>query len=71
MAQYNGYRNWNQWNVSLWINNDEGLYREAVMVCRIMQREEAAEYLLSVYPDKTPDGAIFNKTSIKAALVGL
>jgi len=71
MAQYNGYKNWNQWNVSLWINNDEGLYREAVMACRRMRREEAAEYLLDVYPDKTPDGAVFNKTSIRAALVGI
>lgn len=27
---YNGCKNWNQWNVSLWINNDEGLYCMAV-----------------------------------------
>lgn len=71
MAQYNGYKNWNQWNVSLWINNDEALYSEAVIACRRMQRNDAAEYLLSVYPAKTPDGAQFNKTSILAALVGI
>lgn len=21
---YNGYKNWTHWNVSLWINNDDG-----------------------------------------------
>ncbi len=26
---YNGHRNYNYWNVSLWIGNDEGLYNLA------------------------------------------
>ena len=26
MAQYNGHRSWNAWNVSLCLNNDQGLY---------------------------------------------
>ena len=29
MATYNGHKNWNHWNVSLWINNDYGLYETA------------------------------------------
>lgn len=29
MTKYNGHKNYNHWNVSLWINNDEGLYRMA------------------------------------------
>lgn len=29
MAKYQGHKNWNHWNVSLWINNDEGLYKLA------------------------------------------
>jgi hypothetical protein len=26
---YNGFKNYNTWNVVLWINNDEGLYNLA------------------------------------------
>ena len=29
-ASYNGWKNRQTWNVALWVQNDEGLYREAV-----------------------------------------
>lgn len=68
---YNGHRNWNHWNVSLWINNDEGLYnlaRESIR--RTRNREEAARRMLEDLPGKTPDGAPYTVSSVKAALVG-
>lgn len=72
---YNGYRNWTQWNVSLWINNDEALYRVAKMLVRIHGKQRAAERLLQDLNDngihETPDGAKYSVTAIRAALVGI
>ena len=72
---YNGYKNWNHWNVSLWINNDEGLYRQASYLCRLHTKDEAAKLMHSSLKDlgvvKTPDGALYSVSSIRAALAGL
>ena len=73
MTRYNGHKNWNHWNVSLWINNDEGLYRLARRcVFSTHNRTQAAETFLQLCgTDKTPDGAPYSVTSIKAAMVGI
>lgn len=73
MATYNGHKNWNHWNVSLWINNDEVLYRLAIeCVRRSRTKEDAAEQFMMELEcmgvDKTPDGAPYSVTSIKAAM---
>lgn len=69
---YNGFPSWNQWNVSLWINNDESLYRYAMALVQrhgvtraavIMARDMAGEY--------TPDGGRYNLTAIRGALRGM
>ena len=69
---FNGHKNWNHWNVSLWINNDEGLYRLAMnCIASTNNREEAAEKMLERLDEKTPDGAPYSKTTIRAAMVGM
>lgn len=66
---YNGYKNWNQWSVSLWINNDEGMYKHALSLVRIHGKRKAVELLTEdLSGEHTPDGAHYNKTSIAAAL---
>ena len=82
MPKYNGHKNWNHWNVSLWLFNEEGLYRA---VCAYVDRsgtlDEAAQLVLEHvqrissatdrHPVTTPDGAPYTFTSIRAALTGL
>lgn len=79
MAKFNGHKNWNHWNVSLWINNDESLYRAARQYVKDFRgnkdaaaREMYAE-LIRTYGDnpKTPDGAPYSVSSIRAAMVGM
>jgi hypothetical protein len=69
---YNGHKNYNHWNVSLWLNNDESLYR---LVCDCIKqyknKDSAARELLNLLPEKTPDGAPYTFSSVRHALVDL
>jgi len=68
---FNGHKNWNHWNVSLWLFNNEIRY-EQLRSCVAMTdtMDQAASLLLSRLPPHTPDGAPYTVTSIRAALVG-
>jgi hypothetical protein len=76
MAKFNGYKNWNHWNVSLWINNDEGLYHLALeCIARTPSKDKAAnamlDFLLECGKKRTPDGAPYSVSSIRTAMIGL
>ena len=76
MATYSGHKNWNHWNVSLWINNDEGLYSMALsMVRSYANKPRAADIMLQELSTlgitETPDGAPYSVSSIRAAMVGM
>jgi hypothetical protein len=74
---YNGHKNYNHWNVSLWINNDEGLYNMARDYIRPSgnTRDDAARLMFEALVEcgitHTPDGAPYSVTTIRAAMVGM
>jgi hypothetical protein len=75
MSTYNGHRNRNHWNVSLWINNTESLYRTAKLLLRDLNADAAAHVLLvdlkAQGNGKTPDGAPYSLSAVKAAIRGI
>jgi len=68
----NGHRNWNAWNISLWLFNDEPLYRTMKFCLRTYgTRDRAARMLVDNYlPARTPDGAPYSYTNVRLALRG-
>lgn len=78
---YQGHKNWNHWNVSLWLHNDEGLYTLMQDIIAQQRRagrtlDDAAEQMMATlrafmsgYPE-TPDGAPYSYTAIRAAMQG-
>jgi hypothetical protein len=61
---YNGWKNYETWNVSLWVQNDESMYNLA-RSCgrRFMGWDILAEMLAAVNPE-TPDGVRWDDASL-------
>lgn len=76
ITEYNGHKNWTQWNVSLWINNDPSLYAlavQAVQHTRTLDKAAEALYsdLMVLNRKHTPDGAAFSKSNLRHAINGM
>jgi hypothetical protein len=51
---YHGWKNWQTWNVALWLGNDEALYKIAR---RCVHYKDLANMLADMDTFETPDGA--------------
>ena len=53
-AEYQGYTNYETWNVVLWISGEEPIYRDVVRK-KPFTEESAEEFVKNHYPKGTPD----------------
>ena len=60
-TEYNGWENYETWNVALWINNDEGLYHLAMEVGNYVDFIDLLNDLGIV---STPDGVKYNDPKV-------
>ena len=69
MKSTNGHRSWNAWNVALWISNDYDIYNMVLRAIEAFGKDRAVNELARVLKYyRTPDGAIYNRLSIKLAI---
>ena len=70
--EYNGHKNRNYWNVSLWFSNDYELYTDAMNLIETYGLNTAIKFMSRNLDGKqTPDGVLYTFGTVEAAMKGL
>lgn len=70
---YNSWKNYETWNVALWIQNDEPLYRKAVSFVKwrkprnLPMDYDRFTFFALVANDTTPDGVAYDDPTLDRA----
>ena len=59
MEKYNGWTNYETWNIALWLKNDQGLYSATASATPRggWDAKSLEEFVCNLMPDGTPDFA--------------
>lgn len=63
---YNGFANYETWNVALWLQNDEGLYHLAQEVGNYV---DFVDVLSDCGSDATPDGVRYDDPAVNVVQI--
>ena len=68
LKTYQGWKNYETWNVVLWIGNTGSIYRQVsgLVHSKVTQWSDVASVLTTLFGDKTPDGVAWNDPTIDA-----
>lgn len=81
MTTYNGHPDRGYWNVSLWISNDEALYRFAMECIEGAKRAHPGaskwpkiathRFMQTMQDERTPDGFKYTAARVRPVMVSL
>lgn len=54
---YNGWTNWSTWNIALWVDNEEWMYKSKIDVFKRLDvtAKTVKEFCIELFPNGTPD----------------
>ncbi len=66
------FTTWNAWQVAVWMNEDDDVYRESVLTIRTSKSlKSATDHMMQFLPPQTPLGHKITRTTVHKTLAGM